>query len=118
MGLGPYWNTSGYPSKVVTFKPTVDAKDWWYNLKSAVPKAISLGPGGRTTYYVGSGFVDQYEGLKKQGYNPEYICQGSPYVLVTGESLGGALANICAYDLAAWGCRVKYITFACPRVFT
>ena len=39
------------------------------------------------------------------------LCQKNKPVLVTGSSLGGALANLAAVDLRLHGCSVELVTF-------
>mmetsp|Transcript_17706 Transcript_17706/g.41150 ORF Transcript_17706/g.41150 Transcript_17706/m.41150 type:complete len:398 (-) Transcript_17706:207-1400(-) len=47
-----------------------------------------------------------------------YSCSMGPdvEVRVSGHSLGGALATLCAYDLASRGCAVSCITWGSPKV--
>ena len=122
---------------VVSFAGTADSSDLVADLASAISKYVELGPGRETCaaencrctagdgdstnckYAAGRGFVWQYEELRAAGWNAEDFCReaGDSTIIVTGHSLGGALANIGAVDLKLHGCEVKLHTFSSPRVW-
>ena len=85
---------------------------------SAFSTAVEL---GGTSYSAGLGFVGQYLELKYLQPNGllqtlNSISRGT-LVRVVGHSLGGALANLCAVELANIGAKVLLQTAGSPRVF-
>eukprot|EP00931_Biecheleriopsis_adriatica_P095005 TRINITY_DN68629_c0_g1_i1.p1 TRINITY_DN68629_c0_g1~~TRINITY_DN68629_c0_g1_i1.p1 ORF type:complete len:390 (+),score=73.31 TRINITY_DN68629_c0_g1_i1:82-1251(+) len=87
------------------------------DLKSVDARNIDL---GGKLYSVGNGFADHYEGIRKilgPVFEKELKSPGTP-VLVVGHSLGGAIANLAAVDLAIkYKARVRLVTAGSPRVF-
>mmetsp|Transcript_35526 Transcript_35526/g.114211 ORF Transcript_35526/g.114211 Transcript_35526/m.114211 type:complete len:233 (+) Transcript_35526:667-1365(+) len=90
---------------------------------SAVSTEVEL---GGTSCSAGLGFVGQYLELKYFGQSSNgpnglihtfnSISRGT-LVRVVGHSLGGALANLCAVELANIGAKVLLQTAGSPRVF-
>lgn len=77
---------------VVVFRGTDDFADWIINLKTTT---IQTKPG-----FAHKGFQTSYLTLKPKVMNA--LRRFKPkYVWVTGHSLGGALAVLCAYDLSS-----------------
>jgi len=76
---------------------------------------------GGHSYHVGYGFYQQYRSILAGGLNTtmsKLNCAEGVSVRVVGHSLGGAMANICAVELANRGCKVELATFGSPRVFS
>eukprot|EP00475_Leptophrys_vorax_P002509 TRINITY_DN113_c2_g1_i1.p1 TRINITY_DN113_c2_g1~~TRINITY_DN113_c2_g1_i1.p1 ORF type:complete len:462 (+),score=124.22 TRINITY_DN113_c2_g1_i1:26-1387(+) len=105
---------------VIAFRGTVSATDWIYNLDVAsVPMPASLAPSTGEDYskaYIHQGFNALYSGMQAMVQNgvADYKPQG---IILTGHSLGCALATLAAYDLANLGYPVHSVyLFASPRV--
>lgn len=102
---------------VVSMGGTSDGPDIWADLKSVDARNIDL---GGKLYEVGNGFADQYEKIREilgPVFEKELKSPGTP-VIVVGHSLGGAIANLAAVDLAVrYKARVRLVTAGSPRVF-
>jgi len=102
---------------VVSMAGTNDGPDAWADVKSA--NAVNMDLGGKL-YSVGNGFADHYEKIRKilgPVFEKELKSPGTP-VIVVGHSLGGAIANLAAVDLAIkYKARVRLVTAGSPRVF-
>ena len=77
---------------VIVFRGSEDKADWFVNL-NAFSSATSHGD-------IHKGFFNAYQGLKPQILKLLQT-HHRDHLWITGHSLGGALAIICAYDLAA-----------------
>ena len=93
-----------------------DTMDLQIDGMSAFSSAVLLGPDGRS-FGAGAGFVLQYDAMRAEGFDPATLCARNEHVLVTGHSLGGAVANLAAVDLLLHGCSVELTTFGAPRTF-
>lgn len=69
----------------------------------------------RSEVRIHSGFIEAYHSVRLELYRRLDGCGN--YVFMTGHSLGGALAQICAVDMNyLYGCFVECVTFGAPRV--
>lgn len=98
---------------VIAFRGTEDAEDWIKGLTfSQVPYPYVRGAGA-----VHKGFAELYGTLRQTLLHALKKLPRSKPVYVTGHSMGGALAALCALELAAVsGRRVWLYTFGCPRI--
>lgn len=101
---------------VVAFRGTdpADLENWIEDLKSAVHTDYPLS--GCSGCQTAEGFTQSYMALRSQIMSalPNYY-QGS--VIVTGHSLGAAMAGLCAFDLQQQGYNLETVyTFGQPRV--
>jgi len=122
--VSAYGYTAKLGSKLVAVFAGTDAgdrKDVWSDLISATTTSVQLGP-DKVWYAGGRGFIQQYESLRAKGFDPAALCTSEllpectsncvkQHVLVTGHSLGGAVANFAAIDLFLHGCSVELVTF-------
>lgn len=120
---------------IVAFRGTDDAIDWSSNfslIKTSVknpPKSLSIHWPWYTYYKeprMHSGFVNAYNSLQQNVY--DYFQQeninghlgSDSQIILTGHSLGGALATVCAYDIFTfkekYKVNISVITFGAPRV--
>jgi predicted lipase len=94
---------------IIAFAGSDDAKDWFENMKFC-KKKTSYGS-------IHSGFYDSWEEV--QEYLSEILhvrrLQGKK-TYITGHSLGGALAMLCAIDFVYRNCIQRVVTFGSPRV--
>ncbi|XP_046845077.1 uncharacterized protein LOC124438930 [Xenia sp. Carnegie-2017] len=99
---------------VVSFRGTDDINDWFRNINILRKKYR-----GCKNCKVHTGFSNIYYSVQKQMFAKvkalSHVHSNST-VLVTGQSLGGALATFAAVDLAKAGYHVDLITYASPRV--
>jgi triacylglycerol lipase len=99
----------------IAFRGTMDAHDWITNADTRLVEH----PGLEGECH--EGFLSLYESMSEQ--IKEVIASSIDQlttVVITGHSLGGALATLCALDLAINHINdgsVFLITFASPRVF-
>ena len=109
----------------VSFKGTSETEDWAYNViyfrAEFTTQEWNL-PGQQPHLWVHKGFLTYYSGVKHQIFNHvDRMMKKSPAseIHVSGHSLGGAMANLGAVDLAAKYPNVKVAlwTFGAPRVF-
>ena len=130
------------PALVVAFRGTVTPAEWLDDLRErlvpasappppgpsrrppseTVPASDALGAAaGEVPGAVHAGFACLYGRMAAclhalvDGWLAAHAADGGT-VLVTGHSLGAALATLCAADLAARGAPVACYTFASPRV--
>lgn len=106
---------------VIAFRGSVTFTNWVENLKfnkEASPWPDSSNPGAR----VHSGFLDSYADIASS-IRAVIVMLLRRYpearVLVTGHSLGGAVATLCAADLKyhlGQASKVELVTFHSPRV--
>ena len=109
----------------VSFKGSSIISDWAYNAAYARAefKTQEWNLGGQQPHlWSHTGFITLYSGVKRDIFDHvDRMMKKSPaYELhVSGQSLGGALANLGAVDLAAKYPNVKVAlwTFGAPRVF-
>jgi hypothetical protein len=99
-----------------TTPSATDTMDMQIDGMSALSSAVLLGPDDKS-FGAGAGFVVQYNAMRSKGFDPAALCASKQHVLVTGHSLGGALANLAAVDLFLHGCSVELTTFGSTRVF-
>ncbi|XP_046857527.1 putative lipase LIH1 [Xenia sp. Carnegie-2017] len=99
---------------VVSFQGSNDLTDWYRNLKFFKQRYS-----GCEDCKVHIGFFQSYNALKEQMLEKVSALSdehSDARVLVTGHSLGGAMATLAAVDLVNAGHRVDLITFGSPRV--
>ncbi|GLI60732.1 hypothetical protein VaNZ11_002959 [Volvox africanus] len=115
---------------VFSFRGTEDIrciKDIWTDVSFVPCKFVPViedVPAGDPQISVHSGFMRAYRSVHMQlGALVRAITSSEPWdVEVTGHSLGGALANLAAYELAVYRTSaghvksVKLYTYGCPRV--
>lgn len=115
---------------VIAFKGTDNLQDLWTDLNTYSVSTLSKVNGEDLTVplYGHNGFIGRFinlypqvvEGLDSlyQVADPEM--EVYPPILITGHSLGGALATVCAFVLCQLLPRapIQLITFESPRVFT
>ena len=101
---------------VVSFRGSVDVKDWYSNLKILTRDYYVYGGQGCRVHI---GFSNYYNSVRHQMLAKvsalSHAHPGSK-VIVTGHSLGGALATLAAVELANDGHDTDLITFGSPRV--
>ena len=121
---GPKWSANlfiGIYKKdtfTVIFRGTDDEKTFMADIKvwsKQLPYPTS------TEVQVHSGFIDAYLDIRTQIHNHYKQHKDLPKVLITGHSLGGALATLCALDLqynfiSDKNIELQCITFGSPRV--
>ncbi len=94
-GYGLYYPK--YNAVVVAFRGSVDTKNWLYNLNTVV-----TGYPGCTGCQVHLGFYNAYKGvapLVRQTVERLLGLHRGAKLIITGHSLGGAMAVLCALDL-------------------
>lgn len=102
---------------VISMAGTKDTADAWADLKSIMAVEIDL---GGKNYSAGDGFVSFYEEIRKglQHVFEDELKTPGTLVTVVGHSLGGAIANLAAVDLAnRYQARIRLVTAGSPRVF-
>ena len=108
---------SGYTIPVVAFAGTKDWENWGTNTQWAWRNASTINPEAKGRIH--RGFASAYKDVRNrvrdwcqkhasgQGYSPLLVC---------GHSLGSAISEVCAYDLALNGHQVAHFSLAPPRV--
>merc|ERR1712054_237423 len=105
---------------LVCTQGTSTLEDAEQDLRAAVKVDLDL---GGTTYSVGAGFRNQYVELMEQQGMMQHIegkmIGAGQKVVITGHSLGGALANLIAvmFSNKYPGCQLHLSTYGAPRVF-
>ena len=105
----------GFPqtTKIVSFTGSEDLGDFLVDASAGFAETITL---GGKEYAGNNGFTDEYKSLRAEWLTLSF-CDGAPRVLVTGHSLGGAMANYGAVELRNMGCKVDLVTLGAPRAF-
>ena len=108
-----YYNKSLY----ICFKGTSNLNDWKTNLNLKLVKYQK----NNIDFYVHNGYYNQYNNIKYKLYN--YLIYNKvnyDNIIICGHSLGGALANICAFDIVdkpfIHNKNVICVTFGSPRI--
>lgn len=99
---------------IIAFRGTISTADWVTDM-IARQSEFDLVPGSGATH---RGFTKIYETMRKQIFEALENIPGDKKLYVTGHSLGGALAVLCAFDVAS---NTKFrqpvlYTYAAPRV--
>lgn len=105
-----FTDSKGSSPALIAFTGTFSYDEWKSDLdyKQVAPSfSVDGAPAG---ILVHEGFLDIYQAIRDQLHS---AIPKSGDVVVTGHSLGGALATICAYDLYA--IKPYVYTFAAPR---
>ncbi len=127
----PNWGLNAFVGKidndtfVVVFRGTDDWKSAIADLRFVFKKKLPYGP-GYGDKQVHTGFIDAYLEVQSK-ILLLYSKELSPKVLITGHSLGGAIATLCALDLQykqedgslkdeKSPEKLQCITFGSPRV--
>lgn len=99
---------------MVVFQGTSGFEDWINNFK-ACHRSVYFNPLA-TDICVHDGFLDQWTVAKNLVKDKT---QDKQKILITGHSLGGAIATLCAYDLrlSFVGKEITCVAIASPRVF-
>ena len=113
----------GYQEKsdviIVSFRGTVGTsfKNWWSDLSSI--ELVDTPRCPAKNCQIGNGFVNAYDALREKLLTALQLLKStypSAKVHITGHSLGGALAHICAVDLKNVAIEVNtVISFGSPR---
>lgn len=99
---------------VIAFRGTTSLKDWKSDFNTKQVSSEMFGEDKKIKLH--SGFNNQYNELKHTIHSIIIQYRYLP-VHITGHSLGGALACLCAMDLKLnFNCDVSVVTFGSPRV--
>lgn len=102
---------------VIAFRGSVNIQNWLENL--SILKS-TFEPNECHDCEVHSGFLDMWDSFKSDvmSYTDQlYNQHGHPNIIVTGHSLGGALATLSGYHLRIkYGAKVTLYNFGSPRV--
>jgi hypothetical protein len=99
---------------VIAFRGTTSLKDWKSDFNTKQVSCEIFGENKRIKIH--SGFHNQYNELRNTIHSVIIQYKYLP-IHITGHSLGGALACLCAMDLKLnFGCDVSVVTFGSPRV--
>ena len=103
---------------IIAFRGSEDNDDWNTNFDIVMtPYEFEMShmllPGGE----VHDGFHTRWKELRHEIHThvSKFTDVNSP-LIVTGHSLGGAIATLCALDLAISGLHTKLVVFGSPRV--
>lgn len=99
----------------IAFRGSVDIKNWIYNLNTAI-----VNYPGCSGCQVHQGFYSAYTGvapLVRAMVNSLLSTYKGAKLVITGHSLGGAMAILCALDMKSLHGKVDYVyTYGQPRV--
>ena len=107
------------PYLVAAFRGTDAFQDWGYNV--SFWKASVAAADDRRFFVprVHGGFLAQYRSLKIALQEQITQYHHGVNLIITGHSLGGALACVCAHDILSNSARpsdkIRLVTFGCPR---
>jgi hypothetical protein len=104
---------------ILAFRGTVTTTEWLYDAdiqSVALPDSLKSATRDSSKAFVHQGFSSLYTGM--QGLVQNGVAYYKPKgIIITGHSLGSALATLAAYDLANLGYPVHSVyTYASPRV--
>lgn len=108
---------SQYRSAFIGFRGSSNIQNWISNIQ-----IIFTHPYNDTSIAVSDGFFKLYDSLKEDIFT-NLLAVSNKYdtsdVIITGHSLGGALATLCAFDILYHNIEYNikfHITFGSPRV--
>lgn len=110
---------SGSQSIVIAFRGTHDLEQWWTDF-DVIPVHLNY-PGASSNVEVHEGFYHSYRAVQskvRSVVNQTLYQYPNSQVIVTGHSLGAALATLCSLDLALTfkNLPIGQYTFGQPRV--
>lgn len=108
-----YDELTGDPN--LLFQGSTSKEDWLHNFQF-LPKAIKPYKNMIKPWYAHKGFVNMYQSVRDDILAAAAVC-GSKTIHVAGHSQGGAIAQLCAEDLAYFGYKSDCVTFGSPKVF-
>lgn len=103
-------------SVVIAYTGTSNVSEWYDDFDRALVKPIALSSYSKGVE-VHQGYYKVYLAIREQ-LTSQLATLNPATVFVTGHSMGGALATLCAWDLQAAAPRRTYVvyTFGAPRV--
>jgi len=100
---------------IISFTGTFFFGQWLSDLDASQVPPRGIGTAHYTHTLVHSGFYKLYMSIQEKLHEALKKYPSST-LFITGHSLGGALANLCAYDLASSFKNMIVYTFAAPRL--
>ena len=98
----------------IAFKGTDDLQDWSYNLDYELKKLTIPYDNKNSKIKVHTGFLKIYKMVRENIHNKIGTFKN---IVVSGFSMGGAIAVLCSIDLQYnFNANIKCITFGSPRV--
>lgn len=105
-----------FDGSILAFRGTEDVEDWIIDA-TVLKREFILRNGGAFASSGGkvhAGFLMRWERIRASVYDA--VVSARRDITITGHSLGGAIAALCALDLNASGWEPRVVTFGAPRV--
>lgn len=99
----------------IIFQGSTTKEDWQHNF-DFLPRKVKPYKNMKKAWYAHRGFVEMYHAVRDDILDEVSLCDDFLFVIV-GHSQGGALAQLCAEDMAYRDRAVLCYTFGSPRVF-